>query len=162
MKIFFLHTIIQTDTQAEKLPYIFNVNIRLFNLFSGMCETKYFVLPYMLHNIIVVKYVNFGGNFGFNHKNSIGYDILKFFMLSHCSSMRNDEKKYILLKYYLFYMKYKQISLFGSHFGHHLEFQYEESTFRLDTQAKKCAHCIIFNIQPSNLFSGGGGTKLFF
>ena len=78
MNIFFLHTIIQTDTQAKKLPYIFNVNIRLFNLFSGMCETKYFVLTYMLHNIIVVKYVNFGCNFGFNHKNSIGNDILKF------------------------------------------------------------------------------------
>ena len=85
-----------------------------------------------------------------------------FVMLSHCSSMRNDEKKYILLKYYLFYMKYKQNSLFGGHFGRHLEFQYEESTFRLDTQAKKFAHCIIFNIKPSNLFSGGGGTKLFF
>ena len=59
-------------------------------------------------------------------------------------------------------MKYKQNSLFGSHFGRHLEFQYEESTFRLDTQAKKFAHCITVNIQPSNLFSGGGGTKLFF
>ena len=43
-----------------------------------MCETKYFVLPYMLHNIIEVKYVNFGGNFGFNHKNYIGNDILEF------------------------------------------------------------------------------------
>ena len=71
-------TISQTDTQAEKLPYILNVNIRWLNLFSGICETKYFVLTYMLHNIIVVKYVNFGGNFGFNHKNYIGYDILKF------------------------------------------------------------------------------------
>ena len=76
--------------------------------------------------------------------------------------MRNDEKNAFLLKSYLFYMKYKQNSLFGGHFGRHLEFQYEESTFRLDTQAKKFAHCIIVNIQPSNLFSGGGGTKLFF
>ena len=59
-------------------------------------------------------------------------------------------------------MKYKQNSLFGGHFGRHLEFQYEESTFRLDTQAKKFAHCITVNIQPSNLFSGGDGTKLFF
>ena len=76
--------------------------------------------------------------------------------------MRNDEKNAILLKSYLFYMKYNQNSLFDGHFGRHLEFQYEESTFRLDTQAKKFAHCIIVNIQPSNLFSGGGGTKLFF
>ena len=43
-----------------------------------MCETKYFVLTYMLHNINVVKYVNFGGHFGFNHKHYIGNDILKF------------------------------------------------------------------------------------
>ena len=59
-------------------------------------------------------------------------------------------------------MKYKQNLLFGGHFGRHLEFQYEVSTFRLDTQAKKFAHCITVNIQPSSLFSGGGGTKLFF
>ena len=83
-------------------------------------------------------------------------------MLTHCSSMRNDEKKQHFIEILDFYMKYKQNSLFGSHFGCHLEFQYEESTFRLDTQAKKFAHCIIFNIKPSNLFSGGGGTKLFF
>ena len=76
--------------------------------------------------------------------------------------MRNDEKKTFLLKSYLSYMKYKQNSQFSGHFGRHLEFQYEESTSRLDTQAKKFAHCIIVNIQPSNLFSGGGGTKLFF
>ena len=43
-----------------------------------MCEAKYFVLPYMLHNIIVVKYFNFGGNYGFDHKNYIGDVILKF------------------------------------------------------------------------------------
>ena len=76
----------------------------------------------MLHNIIVVKYVNFGGNFGFNHKNYIGYDILKF---CYAFSLLLNEKwweKYILLKYYLFYMKYKQNSLFGGHFGRHLEF----------------------------------------
>ena len=86
-----------------------------------------------------------------------------FVILSNCSSMRNDEKKNaILFKSYPFYMKYKQNSLFGGHFGRHLEFQYEESTFRLDTQAKKFANCITVNIQPSNLFSGGGGTKLFF
>ena len=66
------------------------------------------------------------------------------------------------MKSYLFYMKYKQNSQFGGHFGRHLEFQYEESTSRLGTQAKKFARCIIVNIQPSNLFSGGGGTKLFF
>ena len=76
--------------------------------------------------------------------------------------MRNDEKNAFLLKSYPFYMKYKQNSLFGGHFGRHLEFQYAESTFRLDTQAKKFAHCITVNIQPSNLFSGGGGTNLFF
>ena len=76
--------------------------------------------------------------------------------------MRNDEKNTFLLISYLFYMKYKQNSQFGGHFGRHLEFQYEESTSRLGTQAKKFAHCIIVNIQPSNLFSGGGGTKLFF
>ena len=76
--------------------------------------------------------------------------------------MRNDEKNAFLFKSYPFYMKYKQNSLFGGHFGRHLEFQYEESTFRLDTQAKKFAHCITVNIQPSNFFSGGGGTKLFF
>ena len=58
-------------------------------------------------------------------------------------------------------MKYKQSSLFGGHFGRHLEFQYEESTFRLDTQAKKFAHCITVNIHPSNLFSGGGGVLNF-
>ena len=78
MKILFFDNIIQTDTQAEKLPYIFSVNIRWFNFFSGMCETKYFVLTYMLQNIIVVKSVNFGSNLGFNHKNYIGNDILKF------------------------------------------------------------------------------------
>ena len=72
------------------------------------------------------------------------------------------KKNAFLLKSYLFYMKYKLKSLFGGHFGRHLEFQYEESTFRLGTQAKKFAHCIIVNIQPSNLFSGGGGTKLIF
>ena len=76
--------------------------------------------------------------------------------------MRNDEKNTFFLKSYLFYMKYKHNSQFGGHFGRHLEFQYEESTSRLGTQAKNCAHCIIVNIQPSNLFSGGGGTKLFF
>ena len=76
--------------------------------------------------------------------------------------MRNDKKIHFLLKSYLFYMKYKQNSQFDGHFGRHLEFQYEESTSRLGTQAKKFAHCIIVNIQPSNLFSGGGGTKLFF
>ena len=76
--------------------------------------------------------------------------------------MRNDEKNTFLLKSYLFYMKYKQNSQLGGHFGRHLEFQYEESTSRLGTQAKKFANCITVNIQPSNLFSGGGGTKLFF
>ena len=76
--------------------------------------------------------------------------------------MRNGEKNAFLLKSYPFYMKYKQNLLFGGHFGRHLEFQYEKSTFRLDTQAKKFANCITVNIQPSNLFSGGGGTKLFF
>ena len=76
--------------------------------------------------------------------------------------MRNDEKDTFLLKSYPFYMKYKQNSQFGGHFGRHLEFEYEESTSRLGTQAKKFANCIIVNIQPSNLFSGGGGTKLFF
>ena len=59
-------------------------------------------------------------------------------------------------------MKYKQNSLFGGYFGRHLEFQYEESRSRLGTQARKFAHCIIFNIKLSNLFSGGGGTKFFF
>ena len=59
-------------------------------------------------------------------------------------------------------MKYKQNSIFGGHFGRHLEFQYEESTFRLDTQAKKFAHCIIVKIQPSNLFSGGVERNYFF
>ena len=59
-------------------------------------------------------------------------------------------------------MKYKQNSLFGGHFGRHLEFKYEESTSRLGTRARKFAHCIIFNIKLSNLFSGGGGTKFFF
>ena len=59
-------------------------------------------------------------------------------------------------------MKYKQNSLFGGHFGRHLEFQYEESRSRLGTRARKFAHCIIFNIKLSNLFSGGGGTKIFF
>ena len=54
-----------------------------------MCETKYFVLPYMLNNIIIVKYVNFGGNFGFNHKNYIGYDILK---LCYAFSLLINEK----------------------------------------------------------------------
>ena len=78
--------------------------------------------------------------------------------------MRNDKKKIHFIEILDFYMKYmyKQNSLFGGHFGRHLEFQYEESTFSLDTQAKMFAHCIIFNIKPSNLFSGGGGTKLFF
>ena len=59
-------------------------------------------------------------------------------------------------------MKYNQNSPFGSHFGRHLEFQYEESTSRLGTRARKFAHCIIFNIKLSNLFSGGGGTNFFF
>ena len=59
-------------------PYILHLNIRWFNLFSGMYETKYFVFPYVLHNKLIVKYVNFGSNFGFNYKNSIDIDILKF------------------------------------------------------------------------------------
>ena len=59
-------------------------------------------------------------------------------------------------------MNYKQNSQFGGHCGRHLEFQYEESTSRLGTQAKKFAHCMIVNIQLSNLFSGGGGTNYFF
>ena len=80
-------------------------------------------------------------------------------MPSYCSSMRNDEKNECLLRSYPFYIKYKQHSLFGSNFGCHLEFRYEESRSRLDTQARKFAYCIIFNIKPSNLFSGGGGTK---
>ena len=59
-------------------------------------------------------------------------------------------------------MKYKQNSPFGGHFGRHLGFQYVESTSRLGTRARKFAHCIIFNIKLSNLFSGGGGTNFFF
>ena len=43
-----------------------------------MYETKYSVFPYVLHNKLIVKYANFGGNFGFNHKDSIDIDILKF------------------------------------------------------------------------------------
>ena len=46
-------------------------------MFSGMCETKYLVFPYGLHNKLIVKYVNFGGNYGFNYKNSNDFDILK-------------------------------------------------------------------------------------
>ena len=59
-------------------------------------------------------------------------------------------------------MQYKQNSHFGGHFGRHFEFQFEESRSRLGTRARKFAHCIIFNIKLSNLFSGGGGTKFFF
>ena len=59
-------------------------------------------------------------------------------------------------------MKYKPNSPFGGHFGRHLEFQYEESSSRLGTRARKFAHCIVFNIKLANLFSGGGGTKIFF
>ena len=64
----------------------------------------------------------------------------------------------------LFLTLYHGISakfIFGGHFGCYLEFQYEESTSRLHTQARKFAHCIILNIKPSNLFSGGGGTNFF-
>ena len=82
-------------------------------------------------------------------------------MLSYYSAMRNGKNAF-LLKSYPFYMKYKQNSPFGGHFGRHLEFQYEESTFRLGTRARKFAHCIIFNIKLSNLFSGGGGAKTIF
>ena len=60
-----------------------------------MYETKYFVFPYVLHNKLIVKYVNFGGYFGFNRKNSIDIDILNFCMLSNCSPMRNDEKMHL-------------------------------------------------------------------
>ena len=83
-------------------------------------------------------------------------------MPSYWSSMRHDKNNAFLLKSYPFYMKYKQHLLFGGHFGRHLEFQYEESRSRLDTQARKFAYCIIFNIKTSNLFSGGGGTKNIF
>ena len=43
MKIFFFDTTVKADTHTEKLTHILNLNIRLLNMFSGMCESKYLV-----------------------------------------------------------------------------------------------------------------------
>ena len=82
MKIFYFDTIVKADTHTEKLTYILNLNIRLLNMFSGMCEAKYLVFYYELHNRNIVRYVNFSGNFVFNHKNSKYFVILKFYNAS--------------------------------------------------------------------------------
>ena len=58
-----------------------------------MYETKYFVFPYVLHNKLIVKYVNFGGNFGFNHKNSIDIDIFKVLLCFLIAPLREMMKK---------------------------------------------------------------------
>ena len=69
MKIFYFDTTVKADTHTEKLTHIPNLNIRLLNIFSDMCDAKYLVFHSGLHNRNIVKYVNFSGNFGFNHKN---------------------------------------------------------------------------------------------
>ena len=46
-----------------------------------MCERKHFDSPFVLHNKTktIVKYVNFGGEFGFNGKIYIDIDNFKFY-----------------------------------------------------------------------------------
>ena len=89
MKIFYFDTTVKADTDTEKLTHILNLNIRLLNMFSGMCEAKNLVFHYGHHNRNIVKYVNFSGNFGFNHKNSKDFVILKLY---HAFLLLRNEK----------------------------------------------------------------------
>ena len=93
---------------------------------------------------------------------SIDIDILKSYVFLTAYQKEMMKKKSILMKSYTFYMKYKKIHLSAAMLDAIIEFQYEETSSKLDIAAKNFAHCMILNLKPSNRFNGRDGTKSFF